>query len=125
MNPGNEDEAISLVTVGEIRSLALQLGWGPLRVSKMEEVLAELIVLDINNEVILDRYVAIDAYSQRKHPTIQYLGTPRNMGKNDLWIAATASAFELTLKGTDSDFEHLNQVFSPFTSSVLNDSGKI
>ena len=35
----------------------------------------------------------------------------RNMGKNDLWIAATASAFNLKLATTDKDFQHLEQVF--------------
>lgn len=33
------------------------------------------------------------------------------MGKNDLWIAATASAFGITLVTTDKDFDHLNGVF--------------
>lgn len=32
----------------------------------------------------------------------------RNMGKNDLWIAATASALDLTLLTTDRDFDHLH-----------------
>ena len=29
------------------------------------------------------------------------------MGKNDIWIAATASTFNLTLVTTDKDFDHL------------------
>jgi predicted nucleic acid-binding protein len=29
------------------------------------------------------------------------------MGKNDLWIAATASAFDLQLVTMDKDFNHL------------------
>ncbi|MET3125260.1 putative nucleic acid-binding protein [Arcicella rosea] len=33
------------------------------------------------------------------------------MGKNDLWIAATASLLNLTLVTTDSDFDHLNNYF--------------
>ena len=33
------------------------------------------------------------------------------MGKNDLWIAATASVFDLTLLTMDKDFEHLNKEF--------------
>ncbi|MFC6225599.1 type II toxin-antitoxin system VapC family toxin [Hymenobacter artigasi] len=31
----------------------------------------------------------------------------RNMGKNDLWIAATALFFELELHTADKDFDHL------------------
>lgn len=33
------------------------------------------------------------------------------MGKNDIWIAATASVFNLTLVTTDKDFEHLDGVY--------------
>jgi len=33
------------------------------------------------------------------------------MGKNDLWIAATASVLEATLLTTDFDFDHLKGVF--------------
>ena len=33
------------------------------------------------------------------------------MGKNDLWIAATASVLDLTLLTTDKDFDHLKDVF--------------
>jgi len=32
------------------------------------------------------------------------------MGKNDIWIAATASVYGLTLLTTDKDFDHLNEV---------------
>lgn len=35
----------------------------------------------------------------------------RNMGKNDLWIAATAHALNAALLTTDGDFEHLHQVY--------------
>jgi predicted nucleic acid-binding protein len=33
------------------------------------------------------------------------------MGKNDLWIAATAAAADLRLITTDKDFNHLKDVF--------------
>lgn len=35
------------------------------------------------------------------------------MGKNDLWIAATAFASNATLLTADRDFLHLNQAFIP------------
>ena len=37
--------------------------------------------------------------------------TARNMGKNDLWIAATAAATNTTLLTTDSDFDHCDKIF--------------
>jgi predicted nucleic acid-binding protein len=33
------------------------------------------------------------------------------MGKNDLWIAATASVLDIPLMTTDNDFTHLDAVF--------------
>ncbi len=35
----------------------------------------------------------------------------RNMGKNDLWIAATAHILGAKLLTTDGDFNHLDGVF--------------
>ena len=33
------------------------------------------------------------------------------MGKNDIWIAATAHASKATLLSTDKDFDHLDGVW--------------
>jgi tRNA(fMet)-specific endonuclease VapC len=33
------------------------------------------------------------------------------MGKNDLWIAATAAVLECPLLTTDKDFQHLDEVY--------------
>lgn len=41
--------------------------------------------------------------------------TSRNMGKNDLWIAATASVTNATLITTDKDFYHLNNTYLKLT----------
>jgi len=35
----------------------------------------------------------------------------RNMGKNDIWIAATTYLLEATLITLDKDFLHLDEVF--------------
>ncbi|MEM8524718.1 MAG: hypothetical protein AAGG68_08740 [Bacteroidota bacterium] len=37
--------------------------------------------------------------------------TSRNMGKNDMWIAATASIAEAKFFTTDKDFHHLDRTF--------------
>lgn len=65
-------------------------------------------VIDINFEEILDRYAEIDAYSQGKLAKKKGDFTSRNMGKNDLFIAATGSIYDLTLITTDKDFNHLS-----------------
>lgn len=54
-------------------------------------------------------YAQIDAYSQGRltlNPLPASLSA-RNMGKNDLWIAATALFFDLELHTADQDFDHL------------------
>jgi tRNA(fMet)-specific endonuclease VapC len=112
VNPSNEDEYISIVTVGEIRSIAYRNGWGNHKNEQLEQLLSQLIILDINNEILIDRHVQIDAFSQLKHLSIKpTFNTPRNMGKNDIWIAATASFLEVPLITTDNDFNHLHEVF--------------
>lgn len=60
-----------------------------------------LVVVDINHPSVIDAYVELDLLSQR-HPD-----GARNMGKNDLWIAACAKAAGATLLTTDNDFSHL------------------
>ncbi|MEQ1745905.1 MAG: hypothetical protein ABMA02_10790 [Saprospiraceae bacterium] len=67
--------------------------------------------IDIWSEDILDRNAEIDAFSQGKHPILMHSFTARNMGKNDLWIAASASILGATLLTTDGDFDHLDGVF--------------
>ena len=62
------EECISLVTLAEIRSLAIQFKWGNKRIEQMEEMILNLAILDINGSEIIDRYVEIDVYSKGKHP---------------------------------------------------------
>jgi tRNA(fMet)-specific endonuclease VapC len=109
------ESLISIVTVAEIRSLAFQFNWGNIRRDKMEEVIISLPVLDISVPEILDRYVEIDCYSKGKHPTLPSEFSAVKMGKNDLWIAATASVYECKLLTTDLDFQHLYPHFVDVT----------
>jgi predicted nucleic acid-binding protein len=46
--------------------------------------------------------------------------TARKMGKNDLWIAATAHLLNATLITTDNDFDHLKDAFIKLHKIVLN-----
>ena len=107
-----ENEAwVSAVVLGEIRSIAMQNKWGEKRLKRLNDYITEFIVLDLNIESLHHRYAEIDSFSQGKHPAIPSNFSGRNMGKNDLWIAATASLLEGTLLTTDSDFNHLEGIF--------------
>ena len=65
------------------------------------------------NQLLVNIYAEIDSYSQRLNPNFNNYSfeTPRNMGKNDLWIASLATLLGLKLVTTDADFDHLNNVF--------------
>ncbi len=104
---------ISIVTVGEIYSLAEQFHWGEKKKRSLENLLNEIHAVDINHPQILRRYAELDAFSQGKHKNKKLPEgmTARNMGKNDLWIAASVSAINAELITTDKDFEHLKDTF--------------
>ena len=105
---GSNDLAISVVTIGEINSLIAQYDYGKRRKESIQNMLDKILEIDINIRKILDLYGQIDAYSQGKLKAKKGNFTARNMGKNDLWIAATASAFDMVLVTTDQDFDHLD-----------------
>jgi predicted nucleic acid-binding protein len=100
---------ISVVTMGEILSLAKQLNWGQDKLQLLKSLFSKLIVLDINSNDIklLETYAEIDSYSKNKIPGNQ-LGRSFTMGKNDLWIASTAKVADAILLTIDGDFDHLN-----------------
>jgi len=110
LSPAHESW-ISTVTIGEVRSIAMQNRWGEKRLTQLDTFLSRFLVADVNISTLLHRYAEIDSFSQGNHPTIPSSFSSRNMGKNDLWIAATASLLDATLLTTDSDFDHLNGVF--------------
>ena len=112
----NQPPNVSLLFVvsrGELYSLAIQLGWGIQKRQSLEHLLLQIPHIDINKDPIIQRYAEIDAYSQGKDLTRRLPQglTSRNMGKNDLWIAATASVLNASLLTTDKDFDHLNGQF--------------
>jgi tRNA(fMet)-specific endonuclease VapC len=106
---------ISIVTKGEIDSLALQRQWGEEKRKKLELLLNQFLIVPIDSKQIVNSYCEIDAYSQGKHPIKRPPSgfSSRNMGKNDLWIAATAEVTHSTLVTADGDFDHLDGVFFP------------
>jgi tRNA(fMet)-specific endonuclease VapC len=112
INPENSIKYISLVSEAELKSLALRNKWGIKRLISLNDFLDEVHIIEINRSHPTI-YAEIDAYSQRLNPSFEDYGfdTPRNMGKNDLWIASLAALLGLKLVTTDSDFDHLHNVF--------------
>jgi tRNA(fMet)-specific endonuclease VapC len=102
---------VSVVTIGELRSFALQNQWGAKRLADLDVFVNQLAIVDINVEPLINLYAQIDAFSNGKLTTRALGNSARNMGKNDLWIAATASYLDATLLTTDDDFTHLDTHF--------------
>ena len=91
---------ISIVSEAEIRVLAQQNKWGAFKMRLLEEKMLDfLTIIPIPYRDIVSAYVEIDDYSRRQG---------RVMGKNDVWIAATARVEIATILTTDRDFDHLH-----------------
>ncbi len=108
---GENNLAISVVTVGEINSLIEQNNFGLRRQNDIKKLIDKVFKIDINVRKVMEAYGKIDAYSQGRLKEKPLKNSARNMGKNDLWIAATAHAFDMVLITTDKDFEHLDESF--------------
>ena len=102
----------SIVTVGELYALAFKFGWGEGKKQKLKAVIAKYPVVNLDNNIVR-LYADIDAYSQGKHPELKLPKgmSARNMGDNDIWIAATGTKMNASLLTADQDFQHLNDVF--------------
>ena len=93
---------ISIVTSGELRSIAIQNEWGRVKLDRMEFLLGYLDEIPIDTRDMVDAYAMIDSY---------LMAIGRSMGKNDLWIAATAHLAGAELLTTDLDFDPLHDSF--------------
>lgn len=89
---------ISVVSEAELRVLALEHGWGGFKRRQMENLLSSVISVPIPYKDSIKAYVELDGFSRKQGI---------KMGKNDLWIAATAKVEGATLLTTDKDFDHL------------------
>ena len=102
----------SIINRDEIESLANQLNWGDVKRQRLFDSINQTEIIDLYEEIVY-AYAQIDAYSQNKlfnYPLPKGLSA-RNMGKNDIWLAATAHVTGCTFVTTDHDFDHLQGVY--------------
>jgi len=121
---------ISSVTKGELISFAKQRNWGKNKMETLNMLLSNSIMVDIaaKDEDLMAAYSFIDAYSKRRTGDTNgelLNGSAVKMGKNDLWIAATAKVIDAPLITTDKDFLHLNQTildlrYYPLPNDTIN-----
>lgn len=88
----------------------------------LDTFLDQLTIVEIN-QLYINIYAEIDTYYQKANPSFSSYAfkTPRNMGKNDLWIASLAALLGLQLITTDADFDHLHQVFFKVRKITFSD----
>lgn len=116
---GDNRLGISIIAKAEIEASILKAGLGERRKQKITELMERLTEFGINFREVIAKYAEIDAYSQGKIGNGGF--SSRNMGKNDIWIAATASAFQLKLVTTDKDFDHLKEGYIDLLHISLED----
>lgn len=97
----SEVALVSYVSEAESRTIALYREWGKPALEQLAFVLGAFCIVPIEHEEILGAYTEIDNYSRRQGI---------KMGKNDLWIAATARVTGAMLLTTDMDFDHLDGI---------------
>jgi tRNA(fMet)-specific endonuclease VapC len=112
LNPNSENIYVSVVSEAEAKSISIRNHWGTSRKKLLDNFLDQVTLVEVT-QLFVSAYTEIDTYSQRVNPGFDNypFQTPRNMGKNDLWIASAASLFGLNLITTDADFDHLHNVF--------------
>ena len=99
---------LSVIVAGELEVMAVRNKWGARKRDYLQRMRERYPTIEVTNALILP-YAHLDTYSQNRLPQ-QPLPpglSARNMGKNDLWIAATALYFDVELHTSDNDFDHL------------------
>lgn len=108
-NPANE-LILSLVSVAELRSLNGRSSLGERRMLRQLNFFKQISILAPDKRMLVP-YANIDNFSLGKLPNRPSSVSAIKMGKNDLWIAATAVVENAELITTDKDFIHLNGEF--------------
>lgn len=97
---------VPIVVIGELEAFSLKADWGAQKIDFMRYLIDRYPIADLEPDII-PIYAQIDAFSQGKLQTAPLKSSARNMGKNDIWIAATALYLDMELHTTDNDFDHL------------------
>ncbi|MGB0929393.1 MAG: PIN domain-containing protein, partial [Chitinophagales bacterium] len=104
---------LSFATVAEVISFAIRLEWGKTGKEAIQSIINSLTIIHSSQD-LTNHYVDIASFSQGIHDTLRLPKgiSARNMGENDIWIAATTKSIEgAELITTDRDFEHLDGVW--------------
>jgi tRNA(fMet)-specific endonuclease VapC len=94
-------QLVSIVTEAELWVMADRRAWGSEKRVALQHALDSLVIIPIDGRDLVQAYVDVS------NADFAAAEGARNMGKNDIWIAATALYTELPLLTTDKDFRFL------------------
>lgn len=97
---------IPIIVVGELEAFSLKAYWSAQKIDFTRYMIDRYPIADLEPQII-PVYAQVDAFSQGKLKTVPLNSSARNMGKNDIWIAATALYLDMELHTMDNDFDHL------------------
>lgn len=95
-------QVVSIVTQAELLVIADRNNWGLPKRDALQNAFDNLVVVPIDGIELVQAYVTISSADLASRKGV------RNMGKNDIWIAATALYTNLPLLTTDKDFRFLH-----------------
>ena len=108
----SEKPLVSVVSVGELFRIAHRREWGTGRLSALNDLVAEMLVIGLEPEIVR-------AYG-RMGAFLDAAGTP--LPQNDIWIAATAASKRAVLLTTDA---HFNRLHATHAERELIDPGEL
>ena len=106
--------ATCVIVRGELRFMAYHSEQQASNLQLIEDFLADIYIFTIDNAVA-------DTYGQLKADLLKHFGPKEKakrrkariehfgIGDNDLWIAAIAKCYDLTVVSTDNDFERIKE----------------
>jgi len=102
LRDGGFQPTVSVVSVGEIKPFAVKRNWGESKLNALDRLVSNLVVIPIDLGPVVEKYAELQGRNAEDG---------LNVGQNDVWIAATAVASQLTILTLDQDFARLpNQV---------------
>jgi len=93
---------VSIASQAELHVLADRNNWNAAKREALRLMFENVVIVPIDSQGLIDAYVRIAAADS------DWPEGPRNMGKNDIWIAATSLYSGVPLLTTDKDFIFLN-----------------
>lgn len=92
--------------------------WGRERRDDMRALLDPLPTVEVRAPGVVDAYASIQTWTRGKRVESSGDAPPPKpaipMSHNDLWVAATAHALDMSLMSADSDFLHLDGIWFEF-----------